>query len=156
MEQEATAGLDYWVLNSSAIQKHCPLLWQAYLDAAAVVSEALGFKVNPMETENGCNINMLVGNGSRYERHVDSTPYTMITYITHEGIHHEGGELITAVGRVHGYAGSAIVFDGSQIEHEVLPIVGTKSNPLPYRISVPMMFTPEGVTAISNDKYLYS
>jgi hypothetical protein len=169
LEPEETAGLDYWVMNTSMVRERLPVLWDLFNSLPPLVSEVLGIEVECGTNEGALNVNMLVGRGSRYELHYDTEPFTMMTYITNFGTDHIGGELFLREpdGKEHyiiPIAGSSLIFDGAACAHSVCPLLPVRNHNfvdcgVPVRISVPMAFLPVGVghkRPAGTDNHLYT
>jgi hypothetical protein len=155
LEPEETAGLDYRVLTGKQVKELLPWLWQWYQSPILrnLVGEHVGCAVNPSDDlESSINVNYVQGLGGRYEWHVDAQPYTAILYADTMR-DSDGGGLMLAPGAdptampdvfevVRPTRGLLLIFDGSSTPHAVEPLLVHTS-----RVSIPMIFLPEGVKA---------
>lgn len=149
LESEETAGLDYTVLDGAGVRDHLPWFWTLYHTLVPEISGLLKTTVHVSEDIlSSINVNVLQGAGARYEAHVDAQPYTLLLFVTTH-LYGQGGRLLlggekTEVG-VPPRSGHGVLFDGATIPHRVEPL-DPRAAPL-LRVSVPMVYLPEGVSA---------
>jgi hypothetical protein len=159
LEAEETAGLDYRVLVTDQVRARLPWLWAIYTDPAVVnlVTVCVGEPVRTLDDESAINVNLLDGQGARYELHTDTLPYTLLLFVTTHA-RGTGGLLTLQVGpdevEYHRpIAGHAVIFDGQAVPHTVTPL-----RTAGVRVSVPMVYLPTrlgGAERAAVNSYLY-
>jgi hypothetical protein len=155
LEPEETAGLDYTVLDGAGVREHLPWLYDLYVNLTDEVGHLLRQPVRVSDNlATSINVNLLRGKGARYEAHLDSTPYTLLLFVTSHPV--GGGRLLMgADDRKIGIiprAGQGIIFDGSAVPHTVEPL---REDGI--RITVPMVYLPARIATAVNpelDQYL--
>ena len=156
LEPEATAGMNYGVLDGVAIEKRLPWLHSLYNDPSFVsqMSDMAKVKLIPATGKHkafGVNLNY-VSTEQRYEVHTDNTPWTVLVFCTthEEG---EGGDFCYSEGdvpdgveasafyreavHIRPEAGKAILFRGERIAHAVQPFMGK------LRVTAPLSYHTE-------------
>lgn len=95
------------------------------------------------DLDSSLSVSSIRGIGARYELHVDSNPVTCLLFVS-DLKHEDGGQICLhlpdRIEVVEARAGTLLIFKGSEIPHEVLPLKGDF-----IRLSVPMNFYPKGV-----------
>lgn len=144
LEPEETAGLDYTVLDAAGVHDHLPWLWRLYHDLVPDIWKLVREEVRASSHAlSAINVNLLDGQGARYEAHVDAQPYTLLLFVTSHPWG-SGGRLILGDDKdnigIPPRSGHGIVFDGSTIPHRVEPL-GEPG----VRVTVPMVYLPARV-----------
>jgi hypothetical protein len=130
------------VVDGYAVRENLPWLWDLYASSLRQFCETVCGKALYLANDivSSVNINLLEGEGARYERHVDSNPLTGLLFATTlEGSkggqlvfqHPETGELAQVEPRL----GQFLCFDARRIVHWVAPLGGLHT-----RISIPMNY----------------
>jgi hypothetical protein len=156
-EDAPSSGMTYWVVPGDVVESRLPWLLDLYKDLIpALVVEQQGLSP-ARERRSRLNINVLYGRGSRYEWHVDPTPYTAVLFVTqHSGS--DGGALVLrregdCVTKIQPRTGWMYLFPGN-VEHAVEPLTSDS-----LRITVPMCYSSPGLPEAADDSlldYLYS
>ncbi len=154
LEDAATAGLDYYVMDGTKIREHLP--WLSELQESSEIRELIktqtGRTVLPRDNPtHDTNINVVTGAGKRYEWHTDTYHWTLLVFITSHDEPTAGGALCmntreavatqtleqayASSTKVAPEAGYGVLFNGSEIPHAVQPL---KTNVV--RITVPMAY----------------
>lgn len=172
LEGPDTAGLDYRVLDGTAVKRELPGLHALSTDPELVgwLSDRSGAELVPRTSHAtaGANINYVEGMGKRYEWHVDSVHWTLLVFVTTHGFEEGGALCMNDVANVRGKpvdyaymtatriqprAGYGLLFRGSATPHAVEPL---KKDVL--RVTIPIEFDEKGAPpppVIEDPSYLY-
>jgi hypothetical protein len=158
-EGEDVKPMKICVVTGNIVRRELPWLYDAYRGPLKYLAQQLIGK--EIETGNdlnsSININLLEGQGDRYERHVDSNPVTGLLFVTTLKEEH-GGALVfehsgTSSDLIYPRSGLFIAFDALQTTHYVAPLLQPCS-----RITVPMNYFIAGTDQTRPgdlDSYLY-
>lgn len=126
LEPEETAGLDYRVVKGSAIHDRRPELWNLAHEIVTYTSTVLGLVELVDHRDSAVNINVIMGLGARYEKHVDSNPVTAVLFVN--TVPREFGGALKChlfsegASEIQPGEGMLVVLTGDSIAHEVLPL----------------------------------
>lgn len=141
--------LSYRLLDGEQVHHHLPDLERLYREDIFELAErmsGLSLRSSPDE-RNGVNINVLEGQASRYEWHVDSNPITGLLALT-DSDGRSGGRLLfgsepsTQV-QLSLRAGQLLLFDAREAAHAVEPLLDNLT-----RVTAPMNFFVEGESVV--------
>lgn len=150
--EAAGTKVDYRLLDGNAVAKHIPELQKLYEGAFREMAEkvfGVSLVVSP-DLVSGANVNVLEGNGGRYEWHFDSNPYTGLLVLSPSSAT-LGGRLF--FGREEDVqvklsmeVGDLLFFDAREAAHAVEPLANALT-----RATVPMNYFPEGEAIVRPD-----
>jgi hypothetical protein len=150
-EKKSNSKIPVDIVFGDIISKKLPWFRKLYKNQLKdFASEISGIPmVHSSSIKSSININTLIGEGARYEWHVDSNPVTGLLFVsTHSK--GEGGELIFRLDNedvvVYPQVGLFIAFDAREIPHTVMPLMENGK-----RVSVPMNFYVKGKPQIRPD-----
>src|SRR5262249_18462375 len=98
-EPEGVSKMSVYVVSGDSIKEHLNWLYNLYehqlCELASQVAKQTMYPA--LDVKSSVNINVLKGQGARYEWHVDNNPMTGVLFVTSH-LPGEGGELLFEVG----------------------------------------------------------
>lgn len=168
-ERSAVTAMPVHFIGGTAVGRGLPWLRDLYYGAFREVAQlACSEPVSPArEVHIGLNMHIQLGDAERYECHVDSSPLSVLLYVTDHPVGRGGDLVISNRGdvrgrqevdadatRIHPVAGQLVVFDGRHHTHYVAPL----KDPDGVRVAVVMpYYTPscsEGLRPADLDHHL--
>lgn len=144
--------LEYYIADGNVIAQHLPSIMALYRDVIPdFIRGYIGLEMVPSRFQrSSITLNLLRGQGSRYERHVDSNSITGLLFASSLGPE-DGGALRLFYPRtepldVYPTRGTFLLYDARWVPHEVLPLhreVNRLSMPMNYFLPTDVEERPE-------------